>query len=315
LNPDVNNDGLPDNTPGLPFTDVPILPQGQGQTFIPLVLTRAKQINYYGSGPGVDVPGGDLTSSGRDAFIDTGAVINGTGELTIAPGRTLGVREGTILHRTLVNRGTLAPGSQIGPLAVDNYQQFPTGTLAIQIAGPTVGTQYDQVNVAGLAFLGGTLDVSLAGGFTPKHGDLFHIVTAAGGLVGNFAVGDLPLLTGGLVWGVNRTQNTLALSVTRADFNLNGVVDAADYVLWRKTFNQTGTGLAADANGDGKVDDTDYQIWRVSYGNVAGTPPASGALAGAAVPEPGAATLLIWAGALLFSRNRGRAPFVSRRGV
>jgi cyclophilin family peptidyl-prolyl cis-trans isomerase len=315
LNPDVNNDGLPDNTPGLPFTDVPILPQGQGQTFIPLVLTRAKQINYYGSGPGVDVPGGDLTSSGRDAFIDTGAVINGTGELTIAPGRTLGVREGTILHRTLVNRGTLAPGSQIGPLAVDNYQQFPTGTLAIQIAGTTVGTQYDQVNVAGLAFLGGTLDVSLAGGFTPKHGDLFHIVTAAGGLVGNFAVGDLPLLTGGLVWGVNRTQNTLALSVTRADFNLNGVVDAADYVLWRKTFNQTGTGLAADANGDGKVDDTDYQIWRVSYGNVAGTPPASGALAGAAVPEPGAATLLIWAGALLFSRNRGRAPFVSRRGV
>jgi hypothetical protein len=149
------------------------------------------------------------------------------------------------------------------------------------------------------------LDVSLVAGFTPKHGDLFHIVTAASGLVGNFAFADLPLLSGGLVWGVNRTQNSVALSVARADFNRNGVVDAADYVLWRKTFNQTGTGLAADGNGDGKVDDIDYQIWRVSYGSIAGTRPASGALGGATLPEPGAAGLLIVAGALIFSRRRG----------
>jgi hypothetical protein len=243
-----------------------------------------------------------LTASGRDAFIDTGAVINGADDLSIGIGRTLGAREGTLLHRALINRGTLQPGLQIGPLAVDTYQQFPTGTLEIQIAGTTVGTQYDQVNVAGLAFLGGTLDVSLVGGFTPKHGDIFHVVTAAGGLVGNFAAGDLPLLSGGLVWTINRTQNSLTLSVARADFNRNGVVDAADFILWRKTANQIGTGLAADGNGDGKVDDVDYQIWRTNFGGIAGTPAAPGGVGGAAVPEPGAAGLLIVAGALFFSR-------------
>ncbi len=306
MNQDANNDGVRDAGPffrsildGLPaFINA--------TSFLTLTLERAKQINYYGSGPGLNVPGGDLTSSGRDAFIDTGAVINGSEDLSIAVGRTLGAREGTFLHRTLINRGTLAPGLQIGPLAVDTYQQFPTGTLEIQIAGTTVGTQYDQVNVAGFAFLAGMLDVSLVGGFMPKHGDLFHVVTAAGGITGNFTAGDLPLLTGGLVWGVNRTHSSLSLNVARADFNRNGVVDAADFVLWRKTLNQTGTGLAADGNGDGKVDDADYQIWRVNYGNVAGTPPASGAFAGAVVPEPGAAGLLFVAGALLFSPSRRR---------
>jgi cyclophilin family peptidyl-prolyl cis-trans isomerase len=306
MNQDANNDGVRDAGPffrnitdGLPaFINA--------TSFLPLTLERAKQINYYGSGPGTTVPGGDLTSSGRDAFIDAGAVINGTDGLSIASGRTLGVREGTFLRRTLANRGTLAPGLQIGPLAVDTFQQFPTGTLEIQIAGTTVGTQYDQVNVAGLAFLGGALDVSLVAGYAPKHGDLFHVVTAAGGLVGNFAAGDLPLLSGGLVWSVNRTENSLSLSVARADFNRNGVVDAADFIIWRKTLNQTGTGLAADGNGDGKVDDTDYQIWRANFGNIAGTPPASGNIAPSTVPEPATAGVLIVAGTLLFLWNRGR---------
>ena len=37
------------------------------------------------------------------------------------------------------------------------------------------------------------------------------------------------------------------------DFDSNGVVDAADYVVWRKTVGQFGTGLAADANRDNSV--------------------------------------------------------------
>ena len=50
----------------------------------------------------------------------------------------------------------------------------------------------------------------------------------------------------------------------RGDYNQNGIVDAADYTVWR---DQSGaTGLAAysgaDGNGDGKVDSADYQVWR-----------------------------------------------------
>jgi cyclophilin family peptidyl-prolyl cis-trans isomerase len=290
LNEDVNDDGQPDNVPGDPFAEVPVLPAGS--SFLPLTLARAEQINYYGSGPATTVPGGDLTSSGRDAFIDAGAVISGTDPVGIAAGRTLGVREGIWLQRTLVNRGTLAPGLQLGSIAVDSYEQWSTGTLDIQLAGTTAGTHYDQLIVGGVAFLGGRLDVSLAGGFRPTHGDSFTVLSA-GLLIGNFIAGELPLLSNGLVWSYNRSGTAFTLSVARADFNRNGIVDTADFIIWRNTFNQSGTALAADGNGDGKVDNADYTIWRSNFGNIAGTPPGSGSLASAPVPEPATMWLLV----------------------
>ena len=50
------------------------------------------------------------------------------------------------------------------------------------------------------------------------------------------------------------------------DFNQDGVVDAADYVLWRNTKGQTGTGLAADGDDDQTVDQADYNLWRANFG-------------------------------------------------
>jgi hypothetical protein len=49
------------------------------------------------------------------------------------------------------------------------------------------------------------------------------------------------------------------------DYNLNGVVDTADAVVWRKTLNST-TDLRADGNGDGVVDQVDWQVWRGNFG-------------------------------------------------
>ena len=49
------------------------------------------------------------------------------------------------------------------------------------------------------------------------------------------------------------------------DFDRNGMVDAADYAVWRKTKDQAGN-LAADGNGDGIVDDLDFGIWRANFG-------------------------------------------------
>lgn len=50
------------------------------------------------------------------------------------------------------------------------------------------------------------------------------------------------------------------------DFNLNGIVDAADYVVWRDVRQTAVVQSTADSNGDGIVDDADYQIWRRSFG-------------------------------------------------
>jgi hypothetical protein len=54
------------------------------------------------------------------------------------------------------------------------------------------------------------------------------------------------------------------------DYNHNGVVDAADYTVWRNSFGQSGAGLAADGNGDGQVDQLDYSIWIGHFGDTAG---------------------------------------------
>ncbi len=55
-------------------------------------------------------------------------------------------------------------------------------------------------------------------------------------------------------------SRALALFAPTGDYNFNGVVDAADYVVWRDTLGQSGVGLAADGNGDSQIDAADYGI-------------------------------------------------------
>jgi hypothetical protein len=75
------------------------------------------------------------------------------------------------------------------------------------------------------------------------------------------------------------------------DYNNNGVVDAADYVLWRS--NQgTSNVLANDAIG-GRIGAAQYDQWRAHFGQTAGS--GAGAIASAAVPEPASAVMLMFA--------------------
>ena len=64
------------------------------------------------------------------------------------------------------------------------------------------------------------------------------------------------------------------------DYNGNGFVDAADYVLWRKGLGTTYT-------------QADYGVWRSHLGQSAGS--GLGAIAGAAVPEPEIVVMLMFA--------------------
>ena len=73
------------------------------------------------------------------------------------------------------------------------------------------------------------------------------------------------------------------------DFNFDGMVDAADYTVWRDSIGLTGAGLDADSNIDGRVDDLDYAVWKANFGqSLAG----GGGSRSLAVPEPAAAALL-----------------------
>ena len=72
------------------------------------------------------------------------------------------------------------------------------------------------------------------------------------------------------------------------DYNSNGIVDAADYVVWRKTLGQTGTGLAADGNANNQIDQGDFDTWRAHLGQTAGS-----GTSVTAIPEPPSIVLLI----------------------
>jgi glycoprotein endo-alpha-1,2-mannosidase len=78
------------------------------------------------------------------------------------------------------------------------------------------------------------------------------------------------------------------------DYNRNGAVDAADYVLWRNSIRKTGFGLAADGDRNRVVDSADYSFWKTRFGLAADA--ASAAFTGLAygtVPEPAPGALLM----------------------
>lgn len=72
------------------------------------------------------------------------------------------------------------------------------------------------------------------------------------------------------------------------DFNNDGVVDAADYVVWRKA---SPTDTLPNDDTPGVVDATDYDDWLANFGNSA--PASSAALGPDPVPEPAGALLLL----------------------
>ncbi len=74
------------------------------------------------------------------------------------------------------------------------------------------------------------------------------------------------------------------------DYNNNGVVDAADYVVWRKRLNQNVT-LPNDTT-PGSVTAADYTVWRSNFGKTAAGSGA-GDLVANSIPEPSTTTLVV----------------------
>ena len=180
-----------------------------------------------------------------------------------------------------------------------------SATLVFEIFD-TSGTSL--IDVAGVADLdGAVIDLDLMGGFTPSVGTVFDLLTASAfgatgtGTTQNVGTGEGFTLAAedagsfnlGIVAGGNGEilQATfLAAPGLEGDYNMDGSVDAADYVVWRKT----------DGSQEG------YDTWRENFGATA--TPGSG-LGGTAqgVPEPAAGLLLLIGAALGLGRRVGIA--------
>lgn len=209
-------------------------------------------------------PNNDYTG---DTIVEEGTL----GGLSIGTGN-LSVRDG----------GTIAPGLSTHTLAVGgDFTLDAGGTLEIEINSLL---DFDVLDIIGNALLEGNLDVIL--GFSPSANDTFTVATAADIINLATLMDDLTLTGDGALFDLSASTATeLILTFAGSggvpgDYNGNGVVDAADYTVWRDALG--GSTLLNEGVSPGVVDDADYAFWKDNFGNSA---VGAGSFA-ASVPEP-----------------------------
>jgi hypothetical protein len=140
------------------------------------------------------------------------------------------------------------------------------------------------------SFPDGLFTIKVTDGTDPNlvYEDSFTNLAAYGSDIGFLAAG-----AGAAVY--KNLSITTTVPIVPGDYNANGVVDAPDYVLWRK-----GGPLQNEVDMPGTVNAQDYTEWRARFGNTSG----SGMGSGGAVPEPSALTILSAAATALLIRRR-----------
>jgi T5SS/PEP-CTERM-associated repeat protein len=237
-------------------------------------MTSTLEIGYQGSAVLSIGAGGTVAAPGGTTIDTLGSSGMGSGKLS---------GTGT-LSSNVTNNGVVAPGTSPGTLnVVGNFFQS-SGTLQIEIASPT---SFDVLNVSGQATMFGKLEIILLGGFIPAATDSYAILSAGsmgGGSFSEVTVTANSMNAGTFSIGFGTAGITLSNFVPSfipGDFDADGDVDGADFVIWQTNF-PAGSGhvlATGDADGDGDVDGADFVVWQTNFPY----PPAAGV---SPVPEP-----------------------------
>lgn len=238
--------------------------------------------NISGRGT-VDTPNNSTTP-----LVVNGAITGDSlseGEKITLPGYVKGV--GTLDNVMITGTDALGFSSA----AVNRGSVDYAGILQIEIEGASPGSGgYDQINhvlSAGVANLGGTLEVVLNGGFIPTPGDAFNIINATS-VVGTFDAFNLPALPTGMGWFLNYSATSVDLVSTYfADFDEDGDVDSDDFTAWDANFGLTSTThMTGDADADTFTTGADFLTWQQQFDGSSAPSPGL-----APIPEP--ATLML----------------------
>jgi hypothetical protein len=252
-----------------------------------LIVVTPDGVN--GDSPSIDTPTGKGWSSYQftiDNGLDGDNVTAGTqdvfrnigGDLILSPdGKSL------IVHR--INGGGGAANTVLGPAS-----NTPGAILIIPLDAnglPNLTVSGGQITNIKTISIASDTGNGTASGVTMDAAGNIYTTSNISELMQVFSPGgSFTATTSGTVAGGTSgfRLDPLVVAGVAGDYNGNGVVDMADYVLWRK-----GGPLQNDATPG--VQATDYDVWRAHFGNHAGAGSSVGS--GAAVPEPGVLSLAL----------------------
>jgi T5SS/PEP-CTERM-associated repeat protein len=141
-------------------------------------------------------------------------------------------------------------------------------TLHIELSDTTSGPSL----ITDSLELGGTLEISLADGFLPALGNTFDILDF-NTVSGSFSEMNLPALEDGLLWDTSQRKllidGTICVGACiplAGDFNVDGVVNSADYTRWKNNLGNNSLALNGNGSGALTVGQADYDLWKENFG-------------------------------------------------
>ncbi len=232
------------------------------------------------------------------------ATVTGLGQITIDNGTTLNLEDQSQVAVDTTNRGRLEIGFEASELSVDYsvpatatirgfFAQTLSGELAVDLGGTTQATEYDWLEVLGMARLSGTVVATFIDDYVPAVGTIFTILTATDGRDGEFdnveAIDENGVLRFVVTDLYTATEAMLRVDdiFLLGDFDMDGDVDGRDFLEWQR------------GNSPNPLSAADLAIWHAQYGQSLGP-----LTAATAVPEPGVCGLAVVAALMLLVRNR-----------
>jgi hypothetical protein len=192
-------------------------------------------------------------------------------------------------YSILSDSGSLQPGNSDWSSLKDQ------GLSGWQEAAPTV-------NALSELIASGTQSLALSPGQSYLLGDLFDNLAGSKDLRLEFVLSGDTVERGGVV-----IYDSFATSVL-GDYNGNGVVDAADYTLWRDKLGAPAGSLAnRDPSNSGVINAADYTYWKSRFGATSGAGAGGNALGATNVPEPAACWLAVVGAVAAWSACRRRS--------
>ncbi len=263
-----------------------------------------------------------LNTSTSNVGLKSGMVTVNNLDVTTGGGVGRGANDANdVFHVSLTVLDHATPSfvnDSINSLLVHNF-----GTITTAVVSPSFS--FDVFNYGTTPEFTANMDFDavIASGdtsaFSTNFGSLVGTLSLAGGagqtftaslgaaMAGTFAANyTLRFSDEDIVGAQNNKDILLELAgtvVLAGDFNRDGTVDAADYVVWKKWSGQSVEAFSgADADGNGIVDALDLGWWNTNFGQVAAV--GSGAQSG--VPEPGTVIMVLVGVGVFVLGRRGR---------